>query len=161
VTVAVLRHQDRSTAESIVAVQRASYAVEAELIGYDQMPGLVEDAGAVADLAQTMLGAFVSDALAGVLGYQRAGGVVDVDRLAVDPRSFRRGVGRSLMADLHQREADANRFEVSTGAANEPALSLYRSLGYEVVGTEESQGVRLAHLARSRGASWRSSGTKS
>ena len=36
----MLNHRRSDVAEAIVAVQRPAYAIEAELIGYDRMPGL-------------------------------------------------------------------------------------------------------------------------
>lgn len=135
-------------ARRIRDLQRASYAVEAKLIGFDQLPPLVEEIEDVANLALTILGWTDGSQLQGVLGYTRTGHVVDIDRLAVDPAVFRRRIGLSLMEALHQREADASRFEVSTGADNGPAINLYRRLGYETVGSETRQGVRLVHFAR-------------
>ena len=146
--VVVLEHRDRGVARRIRDVQRASYAVEAKLIGFDQMPGLVEDVEDVTNLTLTILGSLDESELQGLLGYARIGDVVGIDRLAVHPAWFRRGTGRSLMEALHLREADASRFEVSTGADNCPAIFLYRRLGYEPVGSESKQGVRLMHFAR-------------
>jgi ribosomal protein S18 acetylase RimI-like enzyme len=146
--VVVLDHHDREVARRIRDLQRAAYAVEAELIGFDQMPPLVEDVDDITGLTLTILGWVVGSDLWGVLGYLRTGDVVDIDRLAVHPSRFRRGVGRSLMEALDQREPDARRFEVSTGAANSPAIELYRGLDYEPIRYETVQGVRVVHLVR-------------
>lgn len=86
--------------------------------------------------------------LIGVLGYTRASDTVDIDRVAVDPARFRRGVGRMLLGAVHRRESDAARFEVSTGAANHPAIALYEAMGYQLTSEEISHDVRLAHFAR-------------
>lgn len=82
-----------------------------------------------------------------MLGYRRVHDLVDIDRLAVEPASFRQGVARSLMEALHTREADALRFEVSTGARNEPAIALYTGMGYRQEHTETISGVKVTHLA--------------
>lgn len=136
-------------ARRIRDLQRASYAVEAELIGFDQMSPLVEEVEDITNLTLTILGSIDGTELQSLLGYSRAGGVIDIDRLAVHPSCFRRRIGRSMMDALHLREGDASRFEVSTGAENRPAINLYRRLGYERVAVETAQGVRLVHLTRS------------
>jgi ribosomal protein S18 acetylase RimI-like enzyme len=74
--------------------------------------------------------------------------VVEIDRLAVDPGVFRRGVGRALVGAVHAREAGARRFDVSTGAANAPAVALYTSMGYRPVATQVVDGCRVTRLAR-------------
>jgi ribosomal protein S18 acetylase RimI-like enzyme len=146
--VVVLDHRDAGVAARIRDLQRASYRVEADLIGFDKMPPLLEDVEDIARLKLTVLGAVERHEVLGVLGYSRDDGIVDIDRLAVDPTHFRRGVGRMLLDALHRRESDADRFEVSTGADNEPAIGLYRVMGYEPTHGEISAGVNLVHLAR-------------
>jgi GNAT superfamily N-acetyltransferase len=145
--ISVLDHRDLEVASRIVALQRVSYSVEAELIGF-RIPVLDESAVDVARLDLTVLGAVESGELVGLLGYRQARGVVDIDRLAVHPRCFRQGVARSLLAELHRREPGAHRFEVSTGADNVPALALYARMGYRHERDEWKVGVRVVHLAR-------------
>ena len=64
----------------------------------------------------------------GVLGYRRDGDAVDIDRLAVDPAFFRRGLATKLLRELFVRERDATLFTVSTGFGNHPAIDLYERL---------------------------------
>lgn len=149
-TIAVLDHRDPSVAEQIVAVERAGYRVEAELTGYDGMEGLHEEPEDVIDLDLVLLGAFEGDQLVGVLGYRRHGSLVDVHRLAVHPERFRRGIGRSLLEALHEREGDARRIEVTTSTGNTPAISLYLRSGYVISGRDDSSEVPVSHFARAR-----------
>jgi len=141
---------DPEVAAQVVGVQRGAYGVEAELIEYDEIPPLLETVEEVADLDLVVLGAHEDGKLVGILGYSRDGDVVEIDRLAVHPSAFRRGIGRTLIETLHEREPDATRFEVSTGAANHPALALYRSLGYHVTHHESLPGLTITHLLRLR-----------
>ena len=145
-----LDHRVPAVAEQIVDVQRAGYQVEARLTGYDGMPGLHQDAAAVAALDLQVLGALDDGRLVGLLGYTRHGALVDVDRLAVHPEQFRRGIGTALLGDLHRREADARRFEVMTSTGNTPAISLYLQAGYVIVGRDDAGPVPVSHFARSR-----------
>jgi ribosomal protein S18 acetylase RimI-like enzyme len=146
--VRILEHREMDVASAIVALQKPAYAIEAALIGYDQMPGLIESAHDVTQLRLTMLGAFEDGQLAGILGYERTDDLVDLDRVAVSVTHFRRGIGRTLLDALHEREVTAKRFEVSTGAANPAAIALYGATGYRVVSEETLGGVRVVHLER-------------
>lgn len=144
---ATLVHQDPDVAGQIRDLQRAAYQVEADLIGFHQIPPLLEKAEDIQGLDVTFLGVFDRGTLVGLIGYRRLGTVVDIDRLAVDPRLFRRGLGRQLLAAVHDRE-NAERYEVSTGAANGPALALYRDAGY-VPTHQQFDRVETTHLTRS------------
>jgi ribosomal protein S18 acetylase RimI-like enzyme len=146
--VMTLDHREEEMSKAIVALQKPAYAVEAALIGYDQMPGLLESPADVAALDLTLLGAFEDAVLVGVLGYQRIEDVVDVDRVAVSTAHFRKGIARRLLEALHKRECTAVRFEVSTGAANPAAIALYTGAGYQLVRKETLTGIDIVHLAR-------------
>lgn len=91
--------------------------------------------------------------LAGVLGYRRHGDTVDIDRLAVHPAFFRRGLATKLLHELFVRERNAGRFTVSTGFGNEKAVSLYERFGFVVVGEDApTPGARIVLLERNRRA---------
>jgi ribosomal protein S18 acetylase RimI-like enzyme len=146
---AVLEHGRLEVAARVVIVQQAAYRVEAELIGFDGIPPLRELADDVSRLDLTVLGALDGDDLAGIVGYRRRAEAVDIDRLAVDPSHFRRGIGTLLVEEVHRREASARRFEVSTGAANAPAVALYLRLGYRRVDDKVlPEGVTIAQFVR-------------
>jgi ribosomal protein S18 acetylase RimI-like enzyme len=134
--VVLLDATDRAVAAELVAVQRASYAVEAELIGFDGIPALRESVEELVAAGLVWLGVLEDGRLAAALAYARLAGVVDVDRLVVAPWAFRRGYGRALVTALIEREP-AGRFLVSTGSRNQPARRLYESLGFHVVGERE------------------------
>jgi len=153
--VTAVDHRATDVAAAIVDVQRAAYQVEAELIGYDRIPGLVETAADVAALDLTILGVHDDGRLVGLVGYTRGDDVVEIERLAVAPAQFRRGVGQALVAAVHERESDATRFEVSTGAANAPGVGLYTALGYRRVDTRVLDGCPVVFLVRAPGSGGR------
>ena len=144
----VIDHRAPDVAEQVVRVQQAGYRVEAQLTGYDGMAGLTQDAAAVAALDEVLLGASEDGHLVGVLGYTRHGDQVDVSRLAVHPDHFRRGVGSRLLQELHARESDARRIEVSTSTGNTPATALYLREGYVIVARDDTGPVPVSHFAR-------------
>lgn len=122
-------------AESVVDIQRAAYRVEADLIGFDDIPPLHEDARQVRQHRLQWLGSWEGDRLVGVIGWTLDDDVCDIDRLAVHPDFARRGHGRALVGKLLKHRT----ITVSTGTANAPARRLYESLGF--VGVAE---VRIA-----------------
>jgi hypothetical protein len=65
---------DRAVAAELVALQRASYAVEAELIGFDQIPGLRESVEELVAAGLLWLGVREGGRLAGALAYRRLAG---------------------------------------------------------------------------------------
>jgi ribosomal protein S18 acetylase RimI-like enzyme len=148
--IVVLEHRDPAVAARVVNVQRAAYAVEARLIGFDGIPPLHEDAADVVALELTMLAVVEHGRPVALLGYRRAGTDVEIDRLAVHPAHFRRGLARRLLTELHARETDATRFDVSTGRDNRPAIALYQSLGYQRAGDVAlPEGVVITRLVLS------------
>jgi ribosomal protein S18 acetylase RimI-like enzyme len=145
----VLDHRDPAVAAQVVGVQRAAYAVEARLIGFDGIPPLHECVTEVVALDLALLAAVEHGRPIALLGYRRAGTDVEIDRLAVHPDHFRHGLARRLITELHAREVDATRFHVSTGRDNRPAIALYQSHGYELDGDVVlPQGVVIARLVR-------------
>ena len=134
-------------AARIVEIQRAAYAVEAELIGFDGIPQLNETEQAVRELVDlSWMGAFAGEVLVGLIAWDQTEEVVDIDRLAVDPAYARRGFGRRLV-----RSVPSNRpVVVSTGEANRPAVDLYLAEGFEHTGSIEiAPDVRVAQFRRS------------
>lgn len=130
IAVEVLSHRDPAVAAQIAEVQRLAYQVEAEIVGFAGIPPLYDTPEDVQALDLTILGIVEDDQLVALLGYSRSCAAVEIDRLAVHPAHFRRGHARRLIEHLHAREADAARFEVSTGRDNTPAVTLYTSMGY-------------------------------
>jgi ribosomal protein S18 acetylase RimI-like enzyme len=140
---------DRSLLDAVVALQRASYAVEAELLGTDRIPALSETAEQLAAAGERFLGAFDHGVLVGAVSWKEDGVVVDIHRLVVHPNAFRRGVATRLLAALEAAHPAAQRVLVATGVANAPARALYEGRGFTAVTeTDVAPGVRLVHLER-------------
>jgi ribosomal protein S18 acetylase RimI-like enzyme len=134
-TVAPLDLADDATVAELVALQRASYGVEAELIGAPSLPPMHETPEQLRACGETFLGLRRTGRLVGAVAYKRDDGTVDIHRLVVHPAAFRRGVATDLLDALEAREADARHWIVGTSAANAPALALYERRGFRV--TEE------------------------
>lgn len=127
-----LDHRTPRTASALRSLQRAGYAAEARLIGFEGIPPLKETTEAIRALDLRMLGVVAAHRLVAALGWREHAGVVDIDRLVVDPQWFRRGIGRALVHELRSRYRDID-LTVSTAALNIPAIKLYESEGFREV----------------------------
>ena len=137
-----------------MALQRASYAVEAQLIGAPSCRRCARRPSSCAPAGETFLGARRGGRLVGAVSFRRAGGTVDIHRLVVDPGAFRGGVATALLDALEAREAGATHWTVGTGAGNAPARALYERRGFAA--TEERivpGGIRWVRMDRAGGSS--------
>ncbi|MGW0365952.1 GNAT family N-acetyltransferase [Streptomyces sp. NPDC002990] len=127
---------DDATASAVHRIGRSAYAVEAELIGFDGIPALRESLARMRARPLSWLGAVAEDGeIAGFLAWEEAeeeaaDGVVSIDRLCVDPSWFRRGIASLLVRHALTECFPGRTVEVTTGAANAPAVSLYERLGF-------------------------------
>lgn len=69
-----------------------------------------------------------------------AGGEAEILTLAVAPEDRRQGIGRALVrkAASYAQELGANTLFLEVGVENEPALGLYRGLGFKTVGSRKA-----------------------
>jgi ribosomal protein S18 acetylase RimI-like enzyme len=113
----------------VLAVQHAAYAIEAELIGYPDLPPLHETLAALQATAEELWLCEEGEDLVGVVGLEHGEDEMVIARLFVAPACFRRGVGSALVAQA-LAQAAGRRVRVGTGARNAPALALYERFGF-------------------------------
>jgi ribosomal protein S18 acetylase RimI-like enzyme len=137
-----------ATAEAVHGVGLRAYRVEADLIGHD-IPALHETVADVRAKPLHWLGCRADGIPVAFIAWA-ADGVIDIDRLCVDPAWFRRGLASALVAELLARtEGDVT---VSTGADNTPAVTLYERAGFVRTGTiEPAPGLLVATFGLQRG----------
>jgi GNAT superfamily N-acetyltransferase len=120
---------DPHVAAIVLGLQRSSYAVEAELIGDDRLPPLLEDEHGLAAWRGRWLMAWDACDLVGAIAWACRDEHVDIAKLMVSPTAMRRGVASELL----RRVLDASRERsvlVATGRDNVPAVSLYVKHGF-------------------------------
>lgn len=136
----------------ILQLQQASYRVEAELIGSYAIPPLHDTLDSLRHCGETFLGIFIDEELAGILSYQIVSdpsdsSTLDICRLAVFPHFFRRGLADQLLH--HVLAIPCQRYIVSTGKANLPAIRCYQKHGFRLVGEEvKGGGIEIVHLEK-------------
>lgn len=140
-----LIHNDAGTAQRILDVQLPSYRIEAELIGFCDIPPLRDTLETIQCSGECFIGYAIHDKLTGFIAYELIEDAVEICRMVVHPDYFRRGIAKQLLAYLLAGAAAHKKVTVSTGDKNEPAKLLYRSLGFtEVNQIEIAPEVRLA-----------------
>jgi ribosomal protein S18 acetylase RimI-like enzyme len=132
----------------VLEVQHASYAIEAQLIGYPQLPPAHETLAALQGCGEELWLCEEGGELLGVVGLEHSDDELLIARLFVAPSAFRRGVGTALVRHAVAL-AGGKRVRVGTGAANAPALALYERLGFRRAGERDpAPGVVWVELVR-------------
>ena len=148
----VIRELDLSNElelKEILELQKASYAVEADLIDSSDIPPLNDTLRTLESCGETFYGYVPEGEILGAISYKRMGWGVDLHRLAVRPDHFRKGIARSLVGYVEAVERKSDRFVVSTGSNNFPAKRFYRSLGFKKTGESEvASGLRVTFFEK-------------
>ncbi|MFD7525355.1 GNAT family N-acetyltransferase [Paenibacillus chitinolyticus] len=124
----------------LLALQTTAYLVEAELIGYKDIPPLRDSPLTLRCSKETFTGYYVNDReegreeLAGAIAWEEKGTELTITRLMVHPRHFRQGIASALIRHALTTNPQAGRFVVSTGEANLPAVRLYEKFGFHRTG---------------------------
>ncbi len=148
-TVRAINVFDSRQCAALLALQRASYQVEADLIAYPDLPPLTDTATSLQRSGETFWGFYVARDLTGAVSYKIADATLDIHRMMVHPRFFRRGIASALLGYVQERArvAGVTCLIVSTGSANLPACTLYRRHGFRDTYTEEIvPGLNITHF---------------
>jgi ribosomal protein S18 acetylase RimI-like enzyme len=146
-------HRDVAVSRRIHAVLQLAYAQEAALLRVKHFAPLERTVEDVRCADEHYLAALHDGELVGALSVGRDDEPdrICITALVVHPSFQRRGIARALLRDALRR-GQGKVVTVSTGAANAPALALYRSLGFVdyrhgVVGPEDIRIIKLRTAA--------------
>jgi ribosomal protein S18 acetylase RimI-like enzyme len=143
--ISVLRHREPMIAQAIVALQRRAYKVEADLLDFPALPPLQESPAVIMASREIFYGLTSRTGLLAMLATESMPDRVVISRLCVSPSSTRRGYATRLIRHIlgHTEQP----ILVTTGAANEPALMLYRGMGFTDFEQHETvEGLKLITL---------------
>ncbi|WP_027409427.1 GNAT family N-acetyltransferase [Anoxybacteroides tepidamans] len=136
-------------AQAVLELQLASYAVEAKLINFDDLPPLKDTVETIQQSDEIFYGFFVRETLAGAISYERQHQTVHICRMMVHPDYFRRGIASSLIQFICDLENDATEITVTTGTNNAPAIHLYKRHGFKEVGKiEVASGIYITKFSK-------------
>lgn len=124
---------DQEIITKILKLQKKSYQVEAELIGFFEIPNLKDTIETIKNSDEIFYGYFnENNCLAGMISYKIIDGkVLDIHRLAIDPYYFRKGIAKKLLNFVESLGKDVQKIIVSTGTQNTPAVQLYLNNGFK------------------------------
>ncbi|MCZ8517779.1 GNAT family N-acetyltransferase [Paenibacillus filicis] len=118
----------------MLSLQQKAYRIEAELIGFEEIPPLFDSPQTLRDAGETFFGAYSEEGrLIGAASCKQGAKELTICRMMVDPDYFRQGIGGRLLKHVEQLALPGMRLKVSTGTNNTPAYALYIKHGYEPV----------------------------
>lgn len=143
--------QDDDMVDQIWRLQHIAYRLEAEKIGFYDIPPLLDTHETLKNCGEVFYGCLGDDGelLGAVATKAEAPGSLTLMRMMVHPDHFRKGIAGNLIRYVLDAHAGTPLFIVSTGAKNEPAVALYRKFGFEPFDTfEVAPGVELTIFHR-------------
>ena len=144
-----LNLKDLETAKSVLELQIASYKIEAELIGFYEIPPLKDSIDLLKVCDEIFYGYRINGILAGIISYKVMEQVLDIHRVAIHPLFFRMGIAGKLLNFIEGLENNINKIVVSTGKENLPAVNLYLKNGYEKKNDIEiSKGIYITEFEK-------------
>jgi len=128
-----LNLKDIETVKDILELQVASYKVEADILGFYDIPPLKDTIDTLKECDEIFYGYYINNDLAGIISYKVIDEVLDIHRVAIHPRFFRMGIAGKMLNFLEGLETEISKIEVCTGKENNPAISLYSKNGYKKI----------------------------
>ena len=124
---------DIKTVEDILDLQLSSYKIEADIIGFYEIPPLRDTINTLKDCGETFYGHFIEEVLAAIISYKIEDGILDIHRLAVHPSFFKGGIAKQLLCFVEEHNYNISEITVCTGKENKPAVELYLKMGYKKI----------------------------
>ncbi|OKP67958.1 histone acetyltransferase [Paenibacillus sp. P3E] len=143
--------QNGGTLSELWSLQHKAYRLEAEIIGFHEIPPLMETRDMLSRSEELFYGSFDDhgDLMGAVAVLEESPGKLTVTRMMVNPDFFRQGVAGKLLEYIFDLYQDMEQFIVSTGKLNVPAVTLYTKHGFIPAGVEEvAPGVELIEFHR-------------
>jgi len=117
-------------AQEVLHIQLLSYKVEAEIIDFYEIPPLKDTVDTLQQCGETFFGYFINEELCGVISITAENGVIDIHRLFVHPKHFRKGIAKMLLNFIESNNEGNKTMIVSTGTKNIPAVTFYLKNGF-------------------------------
>lgn len=137
-----LQNNDLHVSNKIQTVFQLSYALEAKLLNATDFPPLKRSLESYLKSDNDFFGYLKNQEIAGIVEINHNDSFTHIQSLVVNPKFFRQGIGRKLMAFVIN-SFDSNLFIVETGVENGPATLLYKKIGFkEVKQWDTEYGIR-------------------
>ncbi|MDQ1911869.1 GNAT family N-acetyltransferase [Paenibacillus sp. GD4] len=138
----------------VLLLQQTAYRIEAELIGLEEVPPLLDSPQTLKDSGETFFVYRSGERIAGAASCKQTAKELLICRMMVHPECFRQGIADALLTHMERLAVPGMKLKVTTGTRNLPAMQLYAKHGFE----PEQQlllapGVTLTVLAKYSGSS--------
>ncbi|MCS1384528.1 GNAT family N-acetyltransferase [Lysinibacillus sphaericus] len=117
-------------AEEVLNIQIPSYKIEAEIIDFYDIPPLKDTVYTLQQCGETFFGYYVKEELCGVISIKVENGIIDIHRLMVHPKHFKKGIAKILLDFIENANEGFETIIVSTGSKNTPAVTFYLKNGF-------------------------------
>lgn len=117
-------------AEEVLNIQIPSYKVEAEIIEFYDIPPLKDTVYTLQQCGETFFGYYLKEELCGVISIKVENGILDIHRLMVHPKHFKKGIAKMLLDFIENDNEGFETIIVSTGSKNIPAVTFYLKNGF-------------------------------
>jgi ribosomal protein S18 acetylase RimI-like enzyme len=125
---------NRKFAEEVLNIQIPSYKAEAEIIDFYEIPPLKDTVETLQQCRETFFGYYISEELCGAISIKVENDVMDIHRLIVHPKYFRKGIAKMLLDFIESYLEGIETIIVSTGSKNTPAVNFYEKNGFSKIG---------------------------
>lgn len=137
------------TVKHILQLQITAYKIEAELIGFTEIPPLKDTIDSLKNCEETFYGYYINHVLTGIISYKIFENVLDIHRVAVHPNFFKNGIAGKLICFVEGLESNINKAVVCTGKENLPAVNLYLKNGYKkIMDIEISKNIYITEFQK-------------
>ncbi|WP_458463610.1 GNAT family N-acetyltransferase [Paenibacillus sp.] len=144
---------DLETLEQLWRLQHIAYRLEAEIIGFQEIPPLMDTMDTLRNCGESFYGCIHDDGelIGAVAVTEEEENTLTITRMMVHPDHFRKGIAASLMTYVLEQHANLPRYIVSTGTLNQPAVNLYTKFGFNPVEvTQIAPGVELTTFHKNK-----------
>ena len=127
-----INNKETKIAEEIRAIFQVSYAVESDILKAVDFPPLKRTVSQFVNSHSEFYAFSIIKNIVGIIEIDSHDDLTHIQSLVVDPKHFRKGIGRKLV----QFTLDTYRsklFTVETGIDNQPAIKLYKRLGFQEI----------------------------
>ncbi|MBE7683020.1 MULTISPECIES: GNAT family N-acetyltransferase [Paenibacillus] len=149
----LLSLNDLETTGQLWRLQHVAYRLEAEMIGFQDIPPLMDTIESLQSCGETFYGCLddEEELLGAVAVAEEEKGTLTITRMMVHPEHFRKGIAAALMRHVFEQYPDLPRYIVSTGTLNQPAVNLYTKFGFiPVEVTSIAPGVELTTFHKNK-----------
>jgi ribosomal protein S18 acetylase RimI-like enzyme len=134
--------------QEVLDLQQKAYAVEANVLGVQFLPPQQESLRDLQNTHEEIFAMLDCNQYVGALFLEKMDDGLSINKLFVDPNYFRKGIGSKLV-EYVVKLYPTQKFRVSTGEANKPALRLYDEFDFSLIDTKDlGEGLKLVTLER-------------